>query len=245
MSVPVIMPEPDGWPREAPGVPGSGLLTGARAIPQLTGTGRLADDLYLIAHSDVTGRPCLQPRALGLGLAGGLLAELMVAGQINARPRAVVATDLAPPEDRLAARVLRVIAAERGKYPAGEWLPFLARAAAGDIAARLGAAGYLSQVPSRRPWRGPRWVPADSDCAFAALTRARAALDPARPLTPPAAALAGLAAACGLGPRLLAYAPPRNRRSPEEAAAALPAGLRYLIAQTRAAVDRALLTHRI
>lgn len=32
----------------------------------LSGTGRLADDLYLLAHDDVTGRAFLQPRALGL-----------------------------------------------------------------------------------------------------------------------------------------------------------------------------------
>jgi serine/threonine-protein kinase RsbW len=42
----------------------------------LTGTGRLADDVYLLAHHEVSGRPYLQPRAVGLGLAGALLAEL-------------------------------------------------------------------------------------------------------------------------------------------------------------------------
>lgn len=46
-------------------------------MPQLTGTGRIADDLYLLAHDDATGRPFLQPRALGVGLAGALLAELI------------------------------------------------------------------------------------------------------------------------------------------------------------------------
>ncbi len=44
----------------------------------LTGTGRLADDIYLLAHHEVSGRPFLQPRAAGLGLAGGLLAELVL-----------------------------------------------------------------------------------------------------------------------------------------------------------------------
>ena len=33
----------------------------------LGGTGRLADDLYLMAHHDVSGRPYLQPREAGLG----------------------------------------------------------------------------------------------------------------------------------------------------------------------------------
>jgi hypothetical protein len=43
----------------------------------LKGTGQLTDDLYLLAHRGVSGKPYLPPRALGAGLAAGLLAELM------------------------------------------------------------------------------------------------------------------------------------------------------------------------
>ena len=38
----------------------------------LRGTGLVADDLYLLAHDGQTGRPLLQPRSLGIGLAGAL-----------------------------------------------------------------------------------------------------------------------------------------------------------------------------
>lgn len=38
---------------------------------RLGGTGRLADDLWLVAHHEITGKPHLQPRAAGVGLAGG------------------------------------------------------------------------------------------------------------------------------------------------------------------------------
>ena len=55
----------------------------------LSGTGRLADDLYLMAHHEITGKPHLQPRAVGLGLAGALLAELMLVGTICIRPDGV------------------------------------------------------------------------------------------------------------------------------------------------------------
>ena len=41
----------------------------------LGGTGLIADDLYLMAHHETSGRHVLQPRALGIGLAGGLLAD--------------------------------------------------------------------------------------------------------------------------------------------------------------------------
>jgi Golgi phosphoprotein 3 GPP34 len=54
--------------------------------PSLGGTGRLADDLFLMAHNDVTGKPLLQPRAPGLGLAGALRAELILSGRLWVRP---------------------------------------------------------------------------------------------------------------------------------------------------------------
>ena len=219
-------------------------MTVTELVARLGGTGRLGDDLYLMAHHDVTGRPYLQPRATGLGLAGALLAELVLAGQLRFRPQGIVVTGGALPAEWLAGRVLSQVAGERVQYATGEWLAFLARTAARDVAARLEHGGYLARVPSRRPWRGGRWVPVDSDCAFVPLTRARAALDPSRPLTATGAALAGLAAACGLGSRLLSYAAPGASRTPEDAVRALPRGLQDLIAQTRAAVDSAVLAQR-
>jgi hypothetical protein len=40
------------------------------ATVRLAGTGRAADDLYLIRHDDVAGKPQLHPRALGSGVIG-------------------------------------------------------------------------------------------------------------------------------------------------------------------------------
>lgn len=219
-------------------------MTGSTLAAQLGGTGRLADDLYLMAHNDSTGRPYLQPRAVGMGLAGALLAELMLAGQLSIYPDGTVAADGIPSADRLAAAVFAQITGEREQLAAGEWLQFLGRTSAVGVARRLGEAGYLT-LATRRPWRCERWVPADSDCAFMPLTRARSALDPSRPATTHAAALAGLAAASGLEARLLAYAPPRYHRSPQAAAGLLPPGLRDLVARTRAAVDSAVLAQRV
>ena len=51
----------------------------------LGGTGLVADDLWLLGHDDRSGKPQLQPRALGIGLAGALLAELMLAGWVGLR----------------------------------------------------------------------------------------------------------------------------------------------------------------
>ncbi len=171
----------------------------------LTGTGRLADDLYLMAHNDLTGRPYLQARAIGIGLAAALLAELVLAGKIRIWPEGLAAADRRPPRDELGRAVLDLVLSESN--PPRDWLMFLGRSATADVARRLHLAGYLARGGSRRPWRGGRWIPVDSDCAFAPMFRVRAALDPARATTADGATLAGLAAACGLGPRLLAYGP--------------------------------------
>ena len=212
--------------------------------PRLTGTGRLADDLYLMAHHETTGRPLLQPRAAGLGLAGSLLAELILAGAIEITAGQVAVTGAALPGDGLAGEVAGQVAGEHAQHSARDWLAFLARTAPADVARRLEQSGYLTWAPARWPRRGQRRVPVDADCAFAPVARVKSALDPSRPATAQGAALAGLAAACGLGSRLALYLPPGSRRRVDEVTGRLDPGLQDLIAQTQAAVDGAVLSHR-
>jgi Golgi phosphoprotein 3 (GPP34) len=211
--------------------------------PGLGGTGRVADDLYLLAHNDINGRPFVQPRPLGIGLAGGLLAELALAGAITVgTSHAVAVTGQPPPPDELAAHVLGLLAGEHEPHPARDWLLFLGRTAAASVAGRLARSGYLARSGGR--WRPGRWLPVDADSAFAPLLRIRAALDASRPLTAEGAVLAGMAVACGLGFRLAEYTAPRAGRTLGEAVAPLSNGLPQLVAQTRAAVDSTVLTHR-
>ena len=214
-------------------------------MARLTGTGRLADDLYLIAHHEVSGKPLLQPRAAGLGLAGALLAELLLSGRIQIGPDRVAVADPAPPEDALAGSVLGQMLGEAEPHDAATWLLYLARTAAADVAGRLAQSGYLTRASARRGWRGGRWVPVDAECAFVPVARVKSALDPSRELNVHGAALAGLAAACGLGSRLALYLPPKADRALSEAVRRLDPGLRELIARTQAAVDSALLSHRV
>jgi Golgi phosphoprotein 3 (GPP34) len=213
---------------------------------QLSGTGLLADDLYLMAHSDRTGRPHLQPRAIGLGLAGALLAELALLGNIGIWPGGIAVTDPAPPADELAGSVLGVLVSEHQQHPARTWLSFLARTAAGDVARRLERSGYLIQGRAGRlPWRAPRWVPVDADCAFAPVARVQSALRSPGRVTSAEVTLAGLAVACGLGSYLSLYLPPDAGRYLQAAVEQLDPALREVIAQTQAAVDSALLAHRV
>jgi hypothetical protein len=208
----------------------------------LGGTGLVADDLYLMAHHDVTGKPLVHPRALGTAVAGGLLAELMMGGCIGLRDDGTVAAGRTWPGDDLARQVRDQVAAEQDPHPVREWLLFLARTAAEEVARRLERSGYVTRAGGLGRWRPGRWVPVNADWAFSPLIRVRAALDPSRPASAHGTVLAGLAVACGLGFRLAQYGP--AGLSPAEAVAQLPAGLRELIAQTQAAIDSAVLSHR-
>jgi len=214
-------------------------------VTRLAGTGLVAGDLWLLAHDDVTGRPFLQPRALGLGLAGALLAELVLSGHLAVRAGEFGIAGAAPPGDVLARQVLGVLAGERDRHPLADWLTFLAGTAPGQVALRLARAGYLTRAVSRRPWRDGRWVPSDPDAAFAPVIRVVAVLDPARRPAAADVTLAGLAAACGLGPRLLAYGPPGGRARLDAAVGRLHPDLGEVISQVQAAVDSALLSHRV
>jgi len=210
----------------------------------LSGTGLVADDLYLLGHDDRSGKPLLQPRALGTGLAGALLAELMLAGWIGLRPdSAVVFVPGVTRDTVMQHALLKQVADEPGPQPVRAWLRFLASSAAWEVAVGLEEAGYLEHVRGRVPWSQGQWVPVNPDWAFAPMLRVRSALDPARPVTGHAAALTGLAVACGLGFRLDQYQTQAGRPV-QDALAVLGPGLQELIAQTQTAVDSAVLSHR-
>jgi len=210
----------------------------------LSGTGLVADDLYLLAHDDRSGKPLLPPRPLGTGLAGALLTELVLACCVGLRSDTAVVIGQAVPRTAVYGHVLlKQIADEPSPLPVRAWLLYLARTAAGDVALRLEQAGYLARVRSRIPGRDGRMVPVNPDWAFAPMLRVRSALDRGREVTPHAAALTGLAVACGLGFRLGQYQA-RAGRSTGDAVACLPPDIRELITQTQITVSAAVLSHR-
>ncbi len=206
-------------------------------------TARVADDLYLLSHDSRTGRALLEPRTLGLGLAAGLVAELVLAGAAQVRTGRLVAIRHIPLSCRLASRVRGQIAAEPEPHPLRDWLAFLARQARRDVACRLEQHRHLTRTGRSLPWRRPRPLATDPAWAFAPLVRVRYALGSDRPLYPHEAMLAGLAVACGLWSRVSQYVTPAGRGL-DEALIQLQPGLRELISQTQALVDSAVLSGR-
>jgi hypothetical protein len=204
----------------------------------------VADDLYLLGHEERSGKPLLQPSALGTGLAGALLAELMLVGWIGLRQdSAVMITRDAPQGAVRQNALLKRIADKPGPEPVRSWLRILAHSAEHDVAVRLEEAGYLEHVRARVPWRQGRWVPVDPDWAFAPVLRARAALDRTRPLTAYSATLAGLTVACGLGFRLSEHQA-EDDRPVQGAVVQLDLGLQEVIAQTESAIENAVMSYR-
>lgn len=209
---------------------------------------RLADDLYLVAHDDVTGTPRLSsPRVIGLGLAGALLVELAVHDHIYIENGIVVGFNEVAPRDALAHEVHDQIMAER--LTVHDWLTFFSQSATVRVAERLGRSGVLVLRPSRIPLRPGRWVPTNPNKAVMPVVNLVTPLMRGRPLTAHYVALGGLVEAIGLGPheRVLwevRQSAPARLADLTRAVSALKPAVRELIAYTERAVASAFVTHR-
>jgi hypothetical protein len=207
-------------------------------------TGLLADELFLLAHDDVTGRPRVGPRVLGLGLAGALLGELVLCGRVTLRRGVLVVVDARPPSDAVAHMVLDQLLREPLPHGVRDWLVFLAVSAPQRVAERLASAGLITRSRSRRPWVHGRWVPADMNIAFAPLARLRMLVEEGRAMSAPEVSLAGLVVATGLAPIVLWSTSPHAAGYLDHAVSTLAEPLGVLVAQTQAAVGNAVLSHR-
>ncbi|MEU4212850.1 GPP34 family phosphoprotein [Streptomyces sp. NPDC026206] len=75
----------------------------------------LPEELLLLAHAPADGRKLCPPRDLEYGLAGAVLAELELCGQVVAERGRPVAAAPAPPEDLRLARALASLPAPGGR----------------------------------------------------------------------------------------------------------------------------------
>lgn len=205
----------------------------------------LADEFWLLAHDDATGKPRLSSRVLGLGLAGALLGELVAGRNVVVQQGAVHVVSRTPPPDALAHTVLEQMVAEVRQHPARTWLTYLSRDAAELVAQRLVRAGMVRRDSSRRILKQViRYLPVDPNRAAWPTARLSTTLRRQSPLSEPDAFLAGLTVATGLDQLILDGAGPGPRDYLTHVVASLPATHHQVIAHTEAAVGDAVLTQR-
>jgi hypothetical protein len=210
----------------------------------------LSDDLYSICFQEQTGRAVVTEAVAGLGLAGGLLAELVLGGHLLVHDGLLYpAAGVAPPNDLPLWEVLHAVAGQQQPLEVGTWLRFLAPEAVTDVRHRMRNAGLLARVRTRRlgVTGRDRYLPADSNAAAWPAIRLANQLCARDPVPLPDAVLAGLVHACGLLKHVL--------WGPEHAAGfghadrlrrLLPAPVAAVVAHTEAAVGQHVLTrHRM
>jgi Golgi phosphoprotein 3 (GPP34) len=110
----------------------------------------LADQYFLIAHEDRTGRSRLHPRATGLGLAAALLGELVLENRIGITDGDLLILDRHPPSDALAHDILDLLIAQPRHRDVRTWLAFLSQDAAIRVGERLMRLGAVESVTRRR-----------------------------------------------------------------------------------------------
>jgi Golgi phosphoprotein 3 (GPP34) len=204
----------------------------------------LADEFFFVAHDVQTGKLRLQPRTAGLGLAGALLGELVLNGNVDVANGTLTVIDGQPlPEDDLGYRVLRQLTADRQQRSLRTWLAFFGQGALERVGVRLSRAGHVQVNKTRRPWGTVvRYVPTDLNMAVWPADRLNLLVSRGDPLDFPDAMLAGLVAVTGLTKQVWWDGDAVTLRNIAAAVASLPISLREILAHTEAAVGDATLS---
>ena len=204
----------------------------------------LADELFFIVHDVQTGKLRLHARTAGLGLAGGLLSELVLNGNLDVANGTLTVIDGQPlPEDDLGYRVLRQLTADRQNRSLRTWLAFFAQGAVERVGVRLTRAGQVQANKTRRPWGTVvRYVPTDLNTAVWPADRLNLLVSRGDPLEFSDAMLAGLVAVTGLTKQVWWDGDAVTLRNIAAAVASLPIPLREILAHTEAAVGDATLS---
>jgi len=210
----------------------------------------LADQYFLIAHEDRTGRSRLHPRATGLGLAAALLGELILEGRIGISEGDLIILDRHPPRDALGHDILDLLIAQPQHREVRIWLAFLSQDAAVRVGERLTRVGAVEPVTRRKMLSTQTlYMPNNAQ------QRNAAAWAPARlanllvrgiEMTVSDRVLAGLVTATGLTRHVL-YDFEMHRHAFQtlpSTIGSLPSDLRELIEYTEASVGSALTVGR-
>jgi hypothetical protein len=204
----------------------------------------LADEFFFIVHDVQTGKLRLQARTAGLGLAGALMGELVLNGNLDVANGTLTVIDGQPlPEDDLGYRVLRQLTADRQNRSLRTWLAFFGQGAVERVGVRLTRAGHIETSKTRRPWGTVvRYTPTDLNMAVWPADRLNVLVGRGDPLEFSDAMLAGLVAITGLTKQVWWDGDAVTLRNIAAAVASLPISLREILAHTEAAVGDATLS---
>jgi hypothetical protein len=212
--------------------------------------GVLADQFFLIAHEDRTGRSRLHPRATGLGLAAALLAELMLEGRLRIFEGDLHVASRQPPRDSLSHDILDLLLAQPQHRDVRTWLAYLSQDAAVKVGERMMRSGAVEPVTRRKMLSTQTlYMPntaAQRNAAAWAPARLANLLVRGLEMTVSDRILAGLVAATGLT-RYVLYDFELHRQAfllLPSAVDSLPGDLRQLIEYTEASVGSVLTVGR-
>jgi len=210
----------------------------------------LADQYFLIAHEDRTGRSRLHPRATGLGLAGALIGELLLEGRLELIDGDLHIIDRRPPGDALAHDILSLLIAQPQHREVRTWLAYLSQDAAMRVGERLIRAGAVEPVTRRKMLSTQTLYmpnnPEQRNAAAWAAARLANLLVRGLEMSVSDRVLAGLVAATGLTRHVL-YDFELHRQAfllLPSAVGSLPGNLRELIEYTEASVGSVLTAGR-
>lgn len=164
---------------------------------------RLADELFLIAHDDFSGKPKSAANLLDTALAGAALAELVLDNRLMVDGNGVTVLDGQLRQEPVTDLILSEIMSRGNGHPARLWLVYLRdqQQICERVGNRLVSKGWVRRVESRSLSlrMSVRWPGVDPNRAAAPRVRLAGALQRVdKPLEPYAAMLAALSRAGGL-----------------------------------------------
>jgi Golgi phosphoprotein 3 (GPP34) len=208
---------------------------------------RLADDFYLIAHHERSGRLLVAERSAGLGMAAGLLAELVLSDHLRVHEGGLFPGGaMFAPTDALLREVLALVGTPGQDRDVAGWLRFLAADAGLDVRYRLVLDKILTRVTARTVVgrRQARYLPSDPNTAAWPAIRLAKHLSGDLEMTLADLTLTGLVQVTGLL-RLVLWLKPDHTPGwarADRIRAELPPDLAELVAHTEAAVGDGVLT---